>query len=119
MDSLNQNKSEWVKHMSSIIKKYNSTEHNTIQIKPNEAVKKENRIWVSWHLQISAKRNRKHPGIKKGDMIRFKLKPSIGTKSHSPKWSSTRHKILAIKDGQYVIPSINESKMWLRHELFK
>ena len=52
-------------------------------------------------------------------MVRYKLKPSIGTKSHEAKWSSTRHTILAIKDGQYAIPSINKYKMWLRHELMK
>ena len=92
LDALKQDKSEWVKHISSIIKKYNSTERNTIQIKPNEAVKQENHLWVSWHLQNSAKRNRKHPEIEKGDMVRYKLKPSIGTKSHEAKWSSTRHK---------------------------
>ena len=38
--ALNEYKSEWVKHISSIIKQYNSTEHTTTQIKPNEAGKK-------------------------------------------------------------------------------
>ena len=33
-------------------------------------------------------------------MVIFKLKPSIGTKSHDAKWSSTRHNILAIKYDQ-------------------
>ena len=27
-------------------------------------------------------------------MVRYKQKPSIGTKSHEPKWSSTRHKVV-------------------------
>ena len=40
---------------------YNSTEHSTTQIKPNEAGKKDNHLWVNWHLQNAAKRNRKHP----------------------------------------------------------
>ena len=57
-------------------------------------------------------------------MVRLKLKPSIGTKSHSPKWSSTRHEVIRTPEGnQYVIPSIavehRKSKMWLRHELMK
>ena len=122
LDALNESKSDWVKHIGPIIKKYNSTEHSTIQIKPNEATKSYNRLWVIWHLQNNAKKNRKYPEIKDGDMVRFKLKPSIGTKSHQPKWSSTRHKVVGdTTDNQYYIPSIaveyRKSKMWLRHEL--
>ena len=51
LDGLNQNKSEWVKHVKRIVTKYNSTEHNTTKIKPLDAVKKENHLWVNWHLQ--------------------------------------------------------------------
>ena len=80
---------------------------------------KRNHVWVNWHLQNAAKKNRTHPDIKDGDMVRYKLKPSIGTNSHEPKWSSTRHRIVAIKGNQYFIPSIDKSKMWLRHELMK
>ena len=47
LDSLNQDKSEWVKHVDNIINKYNSTEHSITQIKPNEAVKPENHLWVN------------------------------------------------------------------------
>jgi len=124
LDALKQDKTDWTKHISSIITKYNSTEHSTIQIKPNEAGEKRNHLWVNWHLQNTAKKNRKHPDIKDGDMVRFKLKPSIGTKSHEPKWSSTRHKVVGDStNNQYYLPSIaveyRKSKMWLRHELLK
>jgi len=124
LDDLKQYKTEWTKHISNIIKKYNSTEHSTIQIKPNEATKPYNRLWVNWHLQNNAKRNRKYPDIKDGDMVRFKLKPSIGTKGHETKWSSTRHKVVGDStNNQYYLPSIaveyRKSKMWLRHELLK
>ena len=57
LDALNEDKSDWVKHISSIIKKSNSTEHSTTQIKPNAAGKKENHRWVNWHLQNAAKKN--------------------------------------------------------------
>ena len=122
LDGLNESKSDWVKHISNIIKKYNSTLHSTIQITPNEATKPYNRMWVMWHLQNASKKNRKYEEIKDGSMVRFKLKPSIGTKGHEPKWSSTRHKVVGDStDNQYYIPSIaveyRKSKMWLRHEL--
>ena len=118
LDSLNQDETNWIKHIDNIIKMQNSTEHSVTQIKPTEAGNKENHLWVNWHLQISAKKNRKHPDIKDGDMVRYKLKPSIGTKSHEPKWSSTRHKVIGdTANNQYQIPSIDGSKMWLRHGL--
>ena len=53
-------------------------------------------------------------------MVRYKLKPSIGTKGHEPKWSSTRHKVVGKPtNNQYFIPSVNKNKVWLRHELLK
>ena len=124
LDALNEDKSDWVKHISSIIKKYYSTEHSTTQIKPNEAGKKDNHLWVNWHLQNAAKKNRKHPDIEDGDMVRYKLKPSIGTKSHEPKWSSTRHRIVGNStDNQYYIPSVavenRKTKLRMRRELLK
>ena len=70
LDGLKQDKSDWVKHVSSILTKYNNTEHSTIQIKPVEAVKSENRLWVNWHLHNNVKKDRKCPKIKEGDMVR-------------------------------------------------
>ena len=57
-------------------------------------------------------------------MARFKLKPSIGTKSHEPKLNSTRHKIVGNPtDNQYFISSVavqhRTTKLWMRHELPK
>ena len=51
LHAFNQDKSKWIEHVGNIIKKYNNTEHNIIQIKPVEATKKENLLWVAWHLQ--------------------------------------------------------------------
>ena len=123
LDPLKQDKTNWIKYIN-IIKRQNSTEHSVTQIKPTEAGNKENHLWVNWHLQNSAKKNRKHPDITNGDMVRYKLKPSIGTKSHEPKWSSTRHRIVGNStDNQYYIPSVavdnRKTKLWMRHELFK
>ena len=73
LDALDELKSDWVKHVSAIIAKYNDTEHSTIQIKPVEAGKKENHLWVSWHLNNSAKKDRTYPEIKEGDMVRIKI----------------------------------------------
>ena len=48
LDDLNQdNKHEWVKHVKHIVDTYYSTEHNTIQLEPNDAIKPSNHLWVS------------------------------------------------------------------------
>ena len=44
MDGLKQYTIDWVKHVSSVLTKYNNTEHNTTKIKPLDAVKKENHL---------------------------------------------------------------------------
>ena len=79
---------------------------------------------VNWHLRNAAKKNRKHPDIKDGGMVEYKLKPSMGTKSHEPKWTSTLHKIVGNPpNNQHFIPSVAveniKTKLWLRHELLK
>ena len=64
LDALDQDKNEWAKHVSGIITKYNNTVHSTIEIKPVEAVKSENHLWVNWHLQNASKKNRPYEEIK-------------------------------------------------------
>ena len=96
----------------------------SIALPKSSLMKLEHHLWVYWHLQNAANNNRKYPDITDGDMVRYKLKPSIGTKSHEPKWSSTRHKVVGnLTDSQYHIPSVavetRKSKVWMRHELLK
>ena len=64
MGGLNQDKNELVKHVEHMFGLYNNTEHYTIEIKPNEAVKPSNHLWVVWHLQNAAKDNRKYEEVK-------------------------------------------------------
>ena len=61
LNGLNQDNNEWTKHVDNIINKYNNTEHNTTKIKPSDAVKKENHLWVNWHLQNNAKQRQEIP----------------------------------------------------------
>ena len=65
LDALSQDKNEWVKHVSGIIIKYINTTHSTIEIKPVEAVKPSNHLWVAWHLQNASKNNRPYEEITK------------------------------------------------------
>ena len=77
LDALNQDTNEWVKHDNNIDDKYDNTLNNTIQIKPNEALKPSSHLWVVWHLQNAAKNNRQYEELKKGDMIRIMIKQQV------------------------------------------
>ena len=87
LDGLKQDKSDCVKHVSSILTKYNNTEHSTTKIKPLDAV--ENHLWVNWHLQGNAEKYRKYPKIHEGDVVRVGIKKNTFAKGHEPNWSST------------------------------
>ena len=75
LHALKQDTSKWIEHVDDMIKQYNNTEHNIIQITPVEATKKDNFLWVAWHLQNQTKINRKYPELKVGDMVRVNIKP--------------------------------------------
>ena len=118
MDALDQDKNDWVKHVSDIITKYNNTTHFTIEIKPVDATKQTNNLWVAWHLWNSASRNRTYEEITKGDMVRVNIKPKSGiTKGHHPKYSSTKHKVISISSNDYLIDIMNKTKLYHRHEI--
>ena len=105
--------------MENIVTKYNTTEHNATKIKPLDAAKKENHLWVNWHLQNNATKDRKYPNINEGDVVRVNIKNNNCAKGHEPNWSRERYKVVAIKGNQYWIPGINKDKLYLRHELLK
>ena len=118
MDALDQDKNDWVKHVSDIISKYNNTTHSTIDIQPVDAMLPKNHLWVSWHLWNSASRNRKYEEIKPGDYVRVNIKPKYGiTKGHHPKYYSTKYKVISINDNDYVLDIMNKQKLYHRHEM--
>ena len=76
-------------------------------------------MWVLWHLNNSANKDRKYPKINEGDMVRIKINPKRTARGHEPTFTSTRHKVVAIKDGDYFIPSYHKQRLFSRHELLK
>ena len=102
LDGLKQERKELTKHISSILTKYNITEHSTIEIKPVGAVKSENRLWVNLHLQNAAKKNRPYEKIKQGDLVIIIIKNSFD-KARMPNWSSEQYKDLGTDDNNFVL----------------
>ena len=45
----------------------------TTKIKSSGAVKKENHLWVNWHLQNNVKKDRTYPKISESDMVRVSI----------------------------------------------
>ena len=119
LDALNQDKSDWIKHIDNIINKYNNTEHSTIKIKPVEAVKPSNKMWVNWHLWDTAKRDRKYPKISENDYVRIKINPKRTARGHEATFTKDKYKVVGIKDSEYYIPSYHKHRMFNRHELLK
>ena len=74
---------------------------------------------MNWHLQAAGKKDRKYKEIKEGDMVRANIKKGKFAKGHEPNWSKERHKVVDVKGNQYFIPSVNKSKLFLRHEILK
>ena len=117
LDGLGHEKSDWVKHVSGIITKYNHTLHSTIQIKPVEAKLPQNHLWVWWHIQANSKKNRKYPKIEPSNYVRIKINQKKTAKSHDPTFTKEKYKVVAVKDGEYFIPSYHKHRLWMRHEL--
>ena len=120
LDGLKQDKNEWVKHVSSIVTKYNNTSHSTIEIKPVDAIKSENHLGVAWHLQSKSKKNRPYEEIKKGDMVRIMIKNNKFDKAHMPNWSSEKYKVLGIDENNFILNHHpTKRKVFIRHEIRK
>ena len=118
LDALDQVKSDWVKHVSGILTKYSNTENSTIQIKPVDAVKKENHLCVNWHLQTNAKKyKKKYPKIEPSNYVRIKINQKKTAKGNDPTFTKEKYKVSAIKDNEYYIPSYHKQRLWMRHEL--
>ena len=82
--------------------------------------KKENFLWVVWHLQNQARRQRKYPEISAGNMVRVNIKPKHGkTKGYDPRWSSEKYKVIRVEDNSYLLDHPTKKKIFLRHELLK
>jgi len=82
LNALYQDNSQWVNHIDNIINEYNNTDHSAM--KPVDAVKKENHLFVAWHLWDSAKRDRTYSKTSENDSVRIKINQKKTAKGHGP-----------------------------------
>ena len=111
-------KEKWIEILPSVLRKYNSTEHSTTGLAPNEAVKPSNHMVVWLNISKRAPYNRKYEPIRVGDKVRTYVKPKNMKKGYDSSWSKDVYTITFIKDNQY---SINDHRrrVWNRWELLK
>ena len=57
--------------------------------------------------------------LMKGIWLELILNKHKFAKGYEPNWSRERYKVVSIKGNQYLIPSIDKDKLYLRHELLK
>ena len=119
LEGLEINKEKWVDILPAVLKKYNNTNHSTINMTPNEAKDKRNHFEVWLNIYNNSNFARKYPPLKVGDSVRIYVKKKTGfTKGYDPKFSKEIYKVLFHKDKQYLVNN-NTKKLYSRHELLK
>ena len=118
LNALNLSRDKWIEHIDYIIKKHNNSYHSVIQMTPNEATRKDNRLLVSFNIRENAKHDRKYPKILVGGHVRILLKKDSKTKGYFPKWSPTIYAVIFIQDGSYMVDD-GKRKLYRRHEILK
>ena len=63
--------------------------------------------------------DRKYPKISENDYVRIKINQKKTAKGHDPTFTKEKHKVVAIRNGEYYIPSYHKHRLFNRHELLK
>ena len=103
LNAMNLSRDKWIEHIDYIIKKHNNSYHSVLQMTPNEATKKDNRLLVSFNIRENAKYDRKYPKILVGENVRVLTKKDSRTKGYFPKWSQSVFEVIFIENDNYVI----------------
>ena len=122
-DRVRFNKSGWTSMLPAVLKKYNSTEHSSTKMTPNQAHKDDNNLKVRLNSTLRESNRRKYPEVKEGDKVKyFKKKRGNYTdrKEYKSKWSPESYKVLKIQrdmTGNRTFKLEGLSKPFLRHEI--
>jgi hypothetical protein len=86
---------------------------------PAEATKEDNHLDVKLNLEMKAKRDRRYPEVKIGDLVKIMLKYNKMRKEHNPLYSDLKYKVDNIeeKDG-LTFYEVND-RYRLRNEILK
>ena len=111
---------QWIDYIFQIMLTYNNkNEHSAIGITPNEATKEDNHLDVKLNLEMKAKRGRRYPEVKIGDLVKIMLKYNKFRKESNPLYSDLKYKIDNIEDKDGLTFYDVNGRMRLRNELLK
>ena len=85
---------DWISELSSVIRKYNNTNHHSIKMTPNQASKKSNEKAVFDNLRDD--RQKQRPKFKLGDLVRTADIKKVFSKGDSTSWSYNLYTITEV-----------------------
>ena len=93
------NEIQWIDYIFQILLTYNNkNEHSSINMTPNEATKDDKQLDVKLNLELKAKRDRRYPDLKIGDLVKIMLKYNKMRKEHNPLYSDMKYEIESIEE---------------------
>ena len=124
-DRVRFNKAGWTSMLPPALNKYNSTEHSSTKLSPNQAHKDSNNLKVRVNLTTREVNKRKYPELKEGDEVKTFTKGGgnyTSRKETMSKWSKESYTIEKINydmTGTKTFKLQGMRKPFLRHELLK
>jgi len=97
----------------------NKGEHSAIEMKPSEAVKKDNQLIAKMNMLTKAKGNRIYPSLLPGNKAKILLKYDKFHKEHQPKFSDNKYEIEKIEQKHGINLYMVNGRPRLRSELLK
>jgi hypothetical protein len=117
VEALHMAHEEWVKLLPAVLKKYNSTIHNTTGVSPENGRLRQNKLEVYINIRNKAQFKRTYEKIEIGDSVRTRIKKHTFKKGFHSTWSDEFYKVLHVNNGQYMIDDKNRSLLFNRHDL--
>ena len=102
--------------LGAVLRKYNSSEHSTIEMSPDQAVLGANAQLVAFNLSKHAVKKRRYPDLAVGDRVRVLLGKDPKRKGYMPRWSTEVYKVTFEQDGDFLVND-PKRRVYLRHEL--
>jgi len=119
VEALHMAHEEWVKLLPAVLKKYNSTIHNTTGVSPENGRLSQNKLEVYINIRNKAQFKRTYEKIEIGDSVRTRIKKHTFKKGFHSTWSDELYKVLHVNNGQYMIDDNNRRRLFNRHDLLK
>ena len=118
LDAKDLSRDQWLEELGPILKKYNATPHETIEMAPNDAARPENELVVAFNLAKNAVKKRRYPNLSVGDRVRVLLAKDPKRKGYEPRWSTGTFRVYGLQSGNFLVDD-GKRRVYHRHELLR